>query len=233
MIVIPGEQGTPEWHKIRLGIPTVSCFERIITASGNTSAQFYPYIYECVAEWVTGQPTSEWNGNSDTERGHEFEPDARATYEWETGEQVRQVSFIYRDKDKLVGGSPDGLIVNKITQKGHEYSKGLEVKCPRPTIHVSYLVGGEIPKKYIPQAQGSMWLCDMDQWDFTSYHEDYDPLIVTVERDEKFSKALDKAVPLFIEQMLEYRNNPRFIAMRNRRIEEEQQDEQTDNEEES
>ena len=212
MIVVPGEQGTEGWHQMRLGIPTASCFDRIITASGGASSQAEQYMAECVAEWITGQPASDWQGNTDTERGHLFEDDARATYEWETEQKVEQVAFCYRDESKLVGFSPDGLIKRKT------YSGGVEIKCPRATIHVAYLVLGQCPKKYLPQIQGTMWIADLPWWDFVSYHQDYDPLIVRVERDEKFSKAFDKHIPLFIEQMLEKRSNPKFIEMREMRL---------------
>ena len=212
MIVIPGEQGTEEWHALRLGIPTASNFDRIVTASGRASSQAEQYCNECVAEWITGEPASDWGGNTDTERGHLFEDDARAAYEWETDNEVEQVAFIYKDKQRLVGCSPDGLVAGK--PKG-----GVEIKCPRATIHVSYLVGGAIPAKYLPQVQGSMWITGRRWWDFVSYHQNYDPLIVRVERDEVFSKALDKAVPEFIERMLEKRNNPKFIEMREMRLE--------------
>ena len=214
MIIVPGEQGTEEWHALRLGIPTASNFDRIVTAQGGISSQLDQYCNECVAEWITGESASNWNGNDDTERGHLFEPDARAEFEFQTDINVNQVAFVYKDKKKLVGCSPDGLI--KVSPR--KWS-GLEVKCPRATIHVSYLVGGGIPKKYLPQVQGTMWICNIDYWWFESYHQSYDPLIVKVERDEKFSKALDKAIPGFLDKMLAARENPRFIDMREMRLE--------------
>ena len=208
MIIMPGEQGNEEWHSMRLGIPTASNFDRIVTASGGFSTQADQYCNECVAEWITGESAHDWAGNIDTERGHLFEPDARAVYEWEVGIEAEQVAFVYKDEERLVGCSPDGLCTDR----------GLEIKCPRATIHVSYLVGGAIPKNYLPQVQGSMWICDLPRWDFVSYHQDYDPLIVTVERNEKFSKALDKAISSFLDKMLTARENPRFIDMREMRI---------------
>lgn len=214
MIIMRGEQGTDEWHEMRLGIPTASNFDRIVTASGGMSSQADQYCNECVAEWITGESASDFAGNTDTERGHLFEPDARAEFEFQTDIEVHQVAFVYKDKKKLVGCSPDGLI--QLSPRKHA---GVEIKCPRATIHVSYLVGGAIPKKYLPQVQGSMWICGADHWHFVSYHQNYDPLIVRVERDEKFSKVLDRTVPLFIEKMLEKRNNPKFIEMREMRLE--------------
>ena len=219
MIIIPGEQGTEEWHALRLGIPTASNFDRIVTATGRASSQAEQYCNECVAEWITGEPASEWGGNTDTERGHLFEDDARAAYEWETDNEVEQVAFVYKDDQNLVGCSPDGLVVLSQGKRKVIHGGGVEIKCPRATIHVSYLVGGGPPAKYLPQIQGSMWICDLDRWDFVSYHQNYDPLIVQVARSEEFSKILDKAVPEFIERMLEKRNNPKFIEMREMRLE--------------
>lgn len=213
-IVVAGEQGTPKWHALRLGIPTASCFDRIVTASGNASSQIPDYINECVAEWVVGEPYGDWGGNHHTERGHEMEPRARSAYEMITNTPVRQVAFVYRDEERMVGCSPDGLIY-----EGSRLVTGAEIKSPVETIFMAYDIGQVCPKKYIPQVQGCMWICGVPTWEFIAYHENWEPFIVTVYADPKFQRALDKHVPLFIEQMLEKRAEPRIIEMRERRLE--------------
>jgi len=213
-VVMKGEQGTPEWHALRLAIPTASCFERIVTASGSASSQATAYMSELVSEWVLGRPFSDWEGNDDTERGHEMEPFARSAYEIISGNTAHQVAFVFRDDTRLVGCSPDGLLYD-----GSDLLGGLEIKCPREQRFMAYDIAGACPKAYIPQVQGSMWVTGTDRWAFVAYHENWEPFIINVEADEKFQKALDKHVPLFIEQMLEKRNEPRLRAMRERRLE--------------
>jgi hypothetical protein len=77
--------------------------------------------------------------------------------------------------------------------------RGLEIKCPAPHTHVSYLVKNKCPAEYIAQIQGSMWICERDQWDFLSFHPDMPPLLITVKRDEKFIATLAS----LIEEMSE------------------------------
>ena len=48
-------QGTPEWLALRLGIPTASCFDQIITTGGKkgepkASTQAEKYMYTLLAE---------------------------------------------------------------------------------------------------------------------------------------------------------------------------------------
>ena len=81
--------------------------------------------------------------------------------------------------------------------------------------------GGWGAKKYLPQMHASMWITQLDRWDFVAHHENWEPYIVTVERDEKWDKAIEVAYTQFIERMLEKRADPNIIAMRERRLEQE------------
>jgi hypothetical protein len=186
------EQGSPEWFAVRSGIPTASRFGDIYTSTGKSSASQGKYLNELLAERISNGPlesfSSDWMS-----RGNELEPKARDYYEFETGETVSETGFITRD-DGLVGGSPDGLME----------SKGLEIKCPSPHIHVENLLKGKPPSKYMPQIQGLMWLCERDHWDFMSFHPGLNrQLIVTVDRDEKWLEGLQAELDKFIEKLLE------------------------------
>jgi len=226
MIIIPGEQNTPQWDQCRLGIPTASAADRLVTASLKPSTQADQYIYECLAEWISGIPYGDFKGNWHTERGHELEPTGRAGYEFITGNVVEQVCFVYRDDDRLVGCSPDGLTVLSQHRKGHLiYGGGVEIKCPIETIFLAYLVAGGVPKKYLPQMHASMWITGLDRWDLVAHNEKWEPYIVSVERDEKWDKAIGAAYTQFIERLLEKRADPNIIAMRERRLELEENDE--------
>ena len=207
MIKVNCEQDTPEWFAARTGVATASGFDRLVTASMKPSTQAHDYLYELTAEWITGEKKSVkpsyW-----MQRGMNMEPQARAYYEFIAGESVDQVGFVYKAKTKLVGCSPDGLMVKK----------GLEIKCPAPINHVSYLLQGACPKQYLPQVQGSMWVTGFNSWDFMSFHPDYEPLVVTVLRDPVWMEAFDKIVTPFTKQIAAKRKDPRVISMREQRI---------------
>jgi len=182
MRVIDCEQTSPEWFAARLGVPTGSCFKDLITSQGKRSASFDKYANTLIAERLMNRPpesfTSDW-----MLRGTELEPQARAFYEFTMDVEVKQVGFCLLDSGKA-GASPDGLTD----------TSGLEIKCPAPHTHVEYLTKGKLPAAYVPQVQGEMWICERDTWDFMSFHPDMPPLLVTVERDDKFIATLSDLV---------------------------------------
>ena len=63
MIIIDNvAQGASEWAQLRLGIPTASCFDKIITSTGKASTQRNAYMNKLLAEWLTGEPTEGYKG---------------------------------------------------------------------------------------------------------------------------------------------------------------------------
>ena len=106
-------------------------------------------------------------------------------------------AFIYRDKEKRFGISPDGLITGtKI---------GLELKCPLTSkVFVEFATCDKIKKEYIEQCQYSMWVTGYEGW----YFANYDPRITTkklhyvlIERDQAFMDKYDEAEINFIRDM--------------------------------
>lgn len=178
------EQGSEAWLQARLGIPTASCFKRLFTSTGKPSTSAETYFYELLAERLTGQPASEYT-NEWMVRGTELEPQARSTYEFIQDVQVEQIGFVYLDERRHVGCSPDGLIGDD----------GLiEIKAPKASTHVKYLLAGKLPADYVPQVQGQLWITGRNFCDFMSYHPDCDPLIVRVDRDEGYIAKLSEEV---------------------------------------
>ena len=207
MIKVDCEQLSPEWFAARAGVATTSSFDRIITATGKLSGQSDEYLFELIAEYITGEK-KQGKQTFWMERGINMEEQARSAYEFITDEEIEQVGFVYKDERRLVGCSPDGLIGDH----------GLEAKCPAPITHISYLLNGVCPKTYIAQVQGSIWICKLDYWAFMSYHPEYEPLIIKVEPDPVFQKALDQIIPAFADRLEEKRNDPRVIEMRESRL---------------
>lgn len=180
MRLIECEQGSEEWLKARLGVPSASNFSKLITMKGTLSTQAKAYVDALVAEAITGEPTYVKLTDA-MQRGTELEPYARERYFYETGNSVEEVGFCLHD-DYQAGASPDGLI-------GED--GGLEIKCPLGGTMVSYLRVGRLPSKYWQQVQGCLHITGRKWWDFMAYHPDMKPLIVRVERDEAFIAALN------------------------------------------
>jgi len=193
MIIDHCQQGTDEWHKARLGVISASNFDKIMTPALKPSSQANDYENFLTAEWFRQKPR-ESKKYGFMQYGNDTEPDARDAYEFITGNDTEQVGFVYRDDEKVVGCSPDSLLLNM--------HRGLEIKCPQPEIHLSYFLNGEIPKAYIAQVQGSMYVTGYDEWDFMSYHPEYPPLIVTVKRNEEYITELHKLVEDSLNRMM-------------------------------
>lgn len=185
-IIVEGiEQGSLDWLRLRLGIPTASRFDSLVTpAKGEHSKSADGYMHELLAEWITGQsaegPQTVW-----MLRGQEFEAEARRFYAFDRGEDVRQVTFVYGDESKRYGCSPDGLVGD---------DGGLEMKIPKPAVHVGYLLAGSLPNDYRPQVQGCMMVTGRKWWDFMSYSPGLPPLLVRVERDEEYITKIRTAL---------------------------------------
>jgi len=197
MRVFECEQGSAEWFAARLGIPSASMYDKIVTAKGDWSTQANGYINQLVAEELTGERVPIFQ-NQWMLRGVELEPEARNLYIQTNQVKVHEMGFILHD-DIDTGCSPDGLI-------GRD--GGLEIKCPAPATHVEYLRGGKLPNRYKQQVMGCLWVTDRQWWDFMSYHPDMKPLIVRVERDEEYiaslAKHVTKAVGLIKENVNQF-----------------------------
>jgi len=154
------------------------------------------YMAELVAQIATGLIPEQMSFKQ-CEWGHEHEDQARAFFELEHGVDVTVPAFIYRDKEKRFGISPDGLIVGK--------KIGLELKCPFTSkVFVEFATCDKIKKEYIEQCQYSMWVTGYEGW----YFANYDPRITTkklhwvlIERDQAFMDKYDEAEKNFIRDM--------------------------------
>jgi len=193
MIISYAEQGTDQWYRDRMAIPTASAFGKIMTPAGKKSSQADAYMNGLVAEWLINEPQpNETFGWMD--HGNDTEDEARDVYEFITGNEVTEVGVVYKNAGRLIGCSPDALLT--------EHRKGAEIKCPAPHTHISYLLANGVPAKYIPQVQGSMYITGYKEWDFMSYHPDYPELIVTIPRDSGYIASLDKLMKEFVAEMV-------------------------------
>ena len=191
MIILDLEQGSDEWFAARLGIPTASRFKDIVTPTkGEKSKSYKSYMYELIAERLTkGREDffkSEW-----MERGNEVEPLARASYEFIHEVEVKQVGMILND-ERTIGISPDGLIGD---------NGGLEIKCPKPSTVVKYMLDGGLPLEYKPQVMGSLMVSEREYWDFLAFHPSMDFFELRVYRDEEYIKKMDQHIKDFVDEL--------------------------------
>ena len=189
MIVLDMDQDSPEWVQARLGVPTASCFGKIITPTGKRVASKTgdDYRRELLDEWAQGQPGESVQSDF-MERGKLLEGNGIREYEFHKDVDVQRVGFCLLD-DRSAGCSPDGLV----GEQG-----GVEVKTPTRVTHLSYLLAGAIPSIYWPQVQGSLYITGRDWWDWVSYNPDYPAAIVRAERDEPYIATLAEYLADFL-----------------------------------
>ena len=182
-------QGSKEWFDVRLGIPTASQFDRILTPSKLKYASgASTYLNELLAEWMLGEPLdatmTDW-----MDRGTELEAEALRYWEFQRNADARQVGFCTNDAG-TVGASPDALV---------DPNGGLEIKNRAAKNHVGFLLGDDpIPRG---QVQGGIWICERDWWDVLSYNPRLPPVLIRVYRDEKYIKALSDAMTQFLDEL--------------------------------
>lgn len=190
MIRLDCEQGSVEWFAARLGLPTASCFDQIITnKTGKLSASSDKYAFQLLAEQSLGIALD--NSTSGfMHRGTLLEKRAADYYEMLRDVDTERVGFVLRD-DRRVGGSPDRFVG----------ADGLlEIKCPSAAVHVGYLLDDQ-GIGYRTQVQGQLWLCEREWSDTLSYHPDMPSALVRQVRDEPFIAALASAVDQFLSFM--------------------------------
>jgi hypothetical protein len=183
------QQGTPEWLELRLGIPTASEFDSIISPTWKTRTGDGPNTYLCrkIVEKVCGHIDENHGSGFAMEQGSILEHEAVPWFEFEYGVKIQRVGFCTTD-DGRVGCSPDGLI----GQDG-----GIEIKCPLPHTHLKYLMAGVLPPDYAAQVHGSMFVTGRSWWHFVSCHRKFPALVLKVERDEKIQAAIGAALTEF------------------------------------
>ncbi|HGM5054075.1 TPA: lambda exonuclease family protein [Serratia marcescens] len=193
------EQGSSEWHRLRLGVITASEASKVI--SKPRSGTKWPdmkqtYFYTLLGEICTGE-SPEVNAKA-LAWGKQHEESARRLFEFTANVSVIEAPILYRDEVMRTACSPDGLCSD---------GRGLELKCPfTSAVFMKFLLGGleAIKSEYMAQVQYSMWVTGKDGW----YFGNYDPRMkregihhIIIERDEKYMSDFNEMVPEFIEKM--------------------------------
>lgn len=191
MITLDCKQGSQEWLAARIGIPTASCYDKIITPkTRKPSASADRYIWNLLAEWLTGQSldesVSQW-----MERGTEMESEAVQFYELHGDMETERIGFCLRD-DRKTGCSPDRTVgVDGL----------LEIKCPSMPVHIGYMLNPDGLEGYACQAQGQLYITGRQWVDLLSYNPELPPALVRYYRDEELIRSLSEAVDAFLVRL--------------------------------
>lgn len=216
MIHYTVEQGSQKWHDLRSTIPTASNFDRLITPAkweptkGDTRRGL---MLELLANRIFGIDAESLFSSAAMDHGREWEPIARAAYEFEYGVDIKDGGF-FTDDAGLWGASPDGLI-------GDE---GLvEFKNPAaPKIHLSNLLdvqmyenkpgewtahvekGSEIDgflRDHWVQTQGQLLVTRRKWCDLVSNHRRLPMVVVRVYPNVTFLAKLEQALATFVHDL--------------------------------
>lgn len=199
------QQGHIDWFRLRMGKVTASEMGNLLTPEFKPRTGEMPrtYLFSKLAEHWRGKPLIH-TGSWATEQGQVREDLAIPFLALEKEWKIEEGGFIETD-DGLAGCSPDGLIGNPDLFPGDAF--GVEVKCPEPISHVRWLMDGVLPKDYIAQVHASLFVTGFSKWIFMSYHNDFPPLIIEVNRDKEIMAKIGEAIGLF---------NARFVEAKQR-----------------
>lgn len=189
-IILEDVQYSEEWWKSRCGCPSASRFNEIVTTTGELSKSREKYLYQLIVERHTGKCADNKYASSSMKRGHQLEPEARDLFSFVQDVEVREVGFCFSDEQRRFGASPDGLFLDT----------GLEIYCPEASSAGYCLLHPDeaitTAKKY-QQIMGTMLVMGFDHYYFMSYYPGLNPLIIKVERNDKFIAKLETELESF------------------------------------
>lgn len=185
-------QGSDEWFRARMGIPTASEFATVMAKGkgGGESKTRKTYMLKLAAEILTDEPMEHFS-NHHTERGHEMEPEARDLYAFLRDCEPEQVGFI-RNGQK--GCSPDSLV---------DANGAVEIKTKLPHLQIECLLNNRVPPEHRAQCQGILWVAEREWIDFASFWPALPLFVVREYRDEDYIKTLASEVDRFNDELAE------------------------------
>jgi hypothetical protein len=181
------EQYSDEWWSLRKGRFTASMAKKLVTPTGRPSTQWKGEVATILAEamgWQEPPPRAESYWMS---RGTEMEAEARNWLSLELDEDLDEIGFI--SLGDHIGGSPDAILkLDRFTNRGGKpdwkTTIPIEIKCPKPSTHIAWLLDGGLPSDHIAQVHFHMILAEAPYAYFFSYHPECEPLLVKVERND-------------------------------------------------
>jgi len=189
-------QRTDEWYKYRHNLITASNAYKVF----ESQCMVNQLIYEKCQPLKTNTENNKENKyttpkminvNTTLHWGQKFEPLSVAIYEDLYNTKVEDFGCIPHQTYKFLGASPDGIIVNKQSER---YGRMLEIKNI-----VNREITGIPKKEYWIQMQLQMEVCDLDMCDFleTKFTEYQDSQSFYTDGDDKTANNEVKGIILY------------------------------------
>jgi len=188
VIHLPAKQGSPEWFALRLGIPTASCFDKIITPKQRkASASQTKYLCQKVSERLFGV-TADGTDTDFMARGRELEQSAATAYEFEREVETTVAGFCL-DDERRYGCSPDRLV-------GED--GGIQIKCLSEAEHIRALLFPDTMEvEHGPQCHGEMLVTGRLWWDLVFYNPVLPMKVVRIMHDPEYEVDLKAELDKF------------------------------------
>lgn len=198
-------QGSAAWLEARSGKVTASRIAAAISTlkrgGERETAERRNYRIQLVAERLTGRAEDNYV-SPEMAWGTEYESQARSAYEIEAGVMVETVGLVLHPIWDFAGASPDGLI-------GEDGA--LEIKCPKTTTHIKWMLDGKVPEEHQLQCLWVMICAERNWCEFVSY----DPRLpeglklfkARMERDEERVSEVSEGVMQFhseVDELVEF-----------------------------
>jgi exodeoxyribonuclease (lambda-induced) len=234
MIITNYEQGSPDWHHSRLGIPTASNFKhlmahsedkwRVLRKSGTTVKLFTNKeaalkfaIDKYDVRYEPGKPLQGFNDYALEIACQKLtncfdDSEGFSTYWMARGHELEPLARKYYEFESGQKVDECGLILTDDQNCGASVD-GLvgddgivEIKCLKRINHVRIVLDGEVPREYIPQIQGQLMITERAWCDFVAFHPEapIDGFIIRVERDEAFINGIRLHLSRFHDEVNRY-----------------------------
>ena len=190
LVVHTCEQGSPDWFKVRAGMPTASEFATVMASGrgGGESKTRRTYLLRLAGEIVTGQPAESFT-NVHMERGKALEGEARDLYAFQRDADPELVGFIVIGRK---GCSPDSLLGT---------DGALEIKTKFPHLLLEALLRNDFPPEHKAQCQGVLWVAEREWIDIAVYWPGLPLVVHRATRDERYIATMAQAVRDFVSDL--------------------------------
>jgi putative phage-type endonuclease len=153
------DQRTPEWYNFRWNLITASNAWKALESQSTINQLIYEKCQPLKStSTLEEEEVKMVNTNTPLHWGQKYEPITVQIYERDYKTTVEDFGCIQHHTYKFLGASPDGIIVNKESDR---YGRMLEIKNV-----VSREINGIPKKEYWIQMQLQMEVCDLDECDF-------------------------------------------------------------------
>ena len=189
--IIDCEQNSEQWSRERMGIPTASAFDKVISRgrADRPSETRRKYMLTLLGERLTGVLAESFDTPA-TDRGHHDEQFAADDYAFRQNVTIEKIGFMRRGN---VGVSPDRRIVGQ---------NGLvEIKSKKPDLQLAVLFDDVLPAEHKPQVQGALMVSGYEFCDFVSYCRDLPLFVKRIYRDEPYIDWLRDQVDQFNREL--------------------------------